>query len=203
MRPDLDVVAGLVSRGSRVLDLGCGDGTLLEHLVRHRGCRGTGVEIDPDAVLAAIGRGVPVLALDLDRDLGTFADSSYDVVVLSQTLQTTQHPGVVMREVRRIAPVAVLSAPNFGHWRHRLTLARGRMPVSRTLPYAWFETPNIHLATLADLERLIAAEGFAVQRRVLLDPAGRSRRWTPRPNLVAPGAAYVLRRVGTGGAPGV
>ncbi|HEU4490505.1 MAG TPA: methionine biosynthesis protein MetW [Jiangellales bacterium] len=200
MRPDLDVVASLVPRGSRVLDLGCGDGTLLEHLVHHQGCRGTGVEIDPDAVLATIGRGVPVLALDIDRDLATFADTSYDVVVLSQTLQTTQHPGVVMREVRRIAPLTVVSAPNFGHWRHRLTLARGRMPVSRTLPYPWFETPNIHLATLADLERLIAAEGFAVQRRVLLDPAGRGRRWAPRPNLVAPGAAYLLRRLGTGGA---
>ncbi|HSK26626.1 MAG TPA: methionine biosynthesis protein MetW [Jiangellales bacterium] len=195
MRPDLDVVAGLVPDGSRVLDLGCGDGSLLEHLLRRRGCRGTGVEIAPDAVLATIRRGVPVLALDLDRELATFADSSYDVVVLSQTLQTTQHPATVLREVRRIAPTAVLSAPNFGHWRHRATLLRGRMPVSRALPYAWFETPNIHLATLADLERLIAAEGFAVERRVLLTATGRELRRAVRPNLSAPAAAYRLRRV--------
>jgi homoserine O-acetyltransferase len=169
-RPDLGVVAELVPDGSRVLDIGCGDGSLLAHLVARHGCTGTGVEIDPDAVLAAIGRGVPVIEADLDEQLDEFADDAYDVVVLSQTLQATRRPAEVLREISRIGRRCVVSVPNFGLWRHRAGLMfRGRMPVSRELPHPWHETPNIHLSTLADLEALYAELGLTVERRVLLD----------------------------------
>lgn len=198
MRPDLDVVAAMVPPGTRVLDVGCGDGTLLAHLAARRGCTGTGVEIDGDAVLAGIGRGVSVLALDADQGLGTFAADSYDVVVLSQALQAMHHPARVLAEVRRIAARAVVSVPNFGHWRDRATLLRGRMPVTRTLPYSWYDTPNIHLSTLADLEDLFAAEGLRVVRRTALD--GRLRRCRrPVPNLTAPAAVYLLECSSTRG----
>lgn len=194
MRPDLAVVSGLVAPGSRVLDLGCGDGALLAALADHRGCTGTGVDTDADSVVAAIGRGVPVIELDIDTQLGEFADGSYDLVVVSQTLQAARHPAAVLREVARIAGRGIVSVPNFGLWRHRVDLAvRGRMPVSAALPHPWWDTPNIHLATLSDLEDLFAAESFEVEERVLLDGSGRPlsgvRRHGPA-NLLAAGAAY-------------
>lgn len=194
MRPDLAVVSGLVATGSRVLDLGCGDGALLAALAVRRGCTGTGVDTDADSVVAAIGRGVPVIELDIDTQLGEFADGSYDLVVVSQTLQAARHPAAVLREVARIAGRGIVSVPNFGLWRHRVDLAvRGRMPVSVALPHPWWDTPNIHLATLSDLEDLFAAESFAVEERVLLDGDGRPlsgvRRRGPA-NLLAAGAAY-------------
>jgi methionine biosynthesis protein MetW len=173
MRPDLDVVAGLVPPGSRVLDLGCGAGELLAHLEQERGCTGTGVEIDEEAVLRAIRRGVPVVELDVDTMLDEFADASYDVVVLSRTLQALRRPAHVLAEIGRIGERCVVSVPNFGLWKHRVSLlVRGRMPVSRELPYPWFETPNIHLSTLADLEELFAVTGLRVERRLLLDERG-------------------------------
>lgn len=197
MRPDLDVVAGLVPPGSRVLDLGCGDGTLLEHLMRDRGCEGMGVEIRPDDVLACIERGVPVIESDIDEGLADFGDGAFDLVVLSQTLQATRHPLRVLREVMRVGREGIVSIPNFGHWRLRADLVfRGRMPSSPALPHTWYDTPNIHLATIADLERLLAGEGIAVRRRVLLSLEGRPLRGlaTAWPNLAAAGAAYALAR---------
>ncbi len=177
MRPDLGVVAALVPPGSRVLDLGCGAGELLSHLETARGCSGTGVEIDEEAVLRAIRRGVPVVELDVDTMLGEFADASYDVVVLSRTLQALRRPAHVLAEIGRIGERCIVSVPNFGLWKHRLSLlVRGRMPVSRELPYPWFETPNIHLSTLADLEELFATTGLRVERRLLLDERGRPLR---------------------------
>ena len=193
MRPDLTVVAGLVPTGSRVLDLGCGEGELLDHLFDARGCTGSGVEIDDAAVVAAIRRGVPVIEVDVDTELGEFADDSYDVVVLSRTLQALARPDRVLSEIKRIGRRSVVSVPNFGLWKHRASLAlTGRMPVSRELPHPWFQTPNIHLSTLADLEQLLDSLGMAVERRLLLDERGRplgTQRWG---NLRAGAAVYLL-----------
>jgi methionine biosynthesis protein MetW len=198
VRPDLDVVARLVPPGSRVLDLGCGSGELLAHLDRERGCSGTGVELDEEAVLAAVRRGVPVIELDVDTMLGEFADASYDVVVLSRTLQALRRPADVLGEIGRIGERCIVSVPNFGLWKHRVSLLlTGRMPVSSELPYPWYETPNIHLSTLADLEELFAVKGLAVERRLLLDEQGRPLRTRPGTrrlgNLLAGAAAYLLR----------
>ncbi len=194
MRPDLQIVADLVPGGSRVLDLGCGPGDLLEHLAA-RGCRGTGVEIDGEAFLATVRRGVAVLSLDIDTDLDAFAADSYDVVVLSQTLQTTRRPREVLTQMARIAPRAIVSVPNFGYWRHRSELAfSGRMPVSAELPYPWYRTPNIHLSTLPDTQALVSEVGLQVARRVLLDERHRPLRAGAAANLRAARAIYVLRR---------
>jgi methionine biosynthesis protein MetW len=194
MRPDLRVVADLVPDGSRVLDLGCGAGELLSHLAM-RGCRGTGVDSDESAVLTAIRHGVSVIELDFDHDLGEFADGTYDVVVLSRTLQALHRPADVLTEIRRIGHRCVVSVPNFGLWKHRAFLAvRGRMPVSRSLPYEWFDTPNIHLATLPDMEQLFATTAWDVERRVLLGESGEPLRRQTSGNLRAGAAAYLLRR---------
>lgn len=196
MRPDLEVVASLVDRGSRVLDLGCGDGQLLAYLFRELGCRGTGVDVDPPAVLAAIRRGVPVIELDLDRGLSEFADGTYDVVVVSQTLQAMRHPDAVLRDISRISGRGIVSVPNFGLWRHRAHLMlRGRMPMSAELPNPWWSTPNIHVSTLADLEALFETLDFDVRRRVLLDASGTATeglRARGPANLMASGAVYLV-----------
>ena len=193
LRPDLRLLADLVPPGSRVLDLGCGEGDLLALLAQERSCTGTGVEIDPDAVLRALRRGVSVIEVDIDEQLGEFADSSYDVVVMSQTLQATRRPADVLREIGRIGGRCIISVPNFGLWRHRMgLLLHGRMPVSRELPHPWHETPNIHLSTLADLEALFAGLGMTVERRVLLDEDAAPMRSTRAANLRAGAAIYVL-----------
>jgi methionine biosynthesis protein MetW len=197
VRPDLAIVADMVPSGSRVLDLGCGDGDLLAELIGARGCRGQGVEVAPEAFHACITRGIPVVQADIDEGLPDFEDASFDVVVLSQTLQATRHPVRVLREMMRVGRVGVVSFPNFGHWRVRAYLgARGRMPVSRSLPYPWHETPNIHLCTLRDFEDLAAGEGLRLADRRLLDIDGRGGpgRAARRPNLLAAGAAYLLTR---------
>jgi methionine biosynthesis protein MetW len=197
MRPDLDVVAALVPEGSRVLDLACGEGELLAELARSRGCRVQGVERDPEAFHACVARGLAVVHADIDDGLPEFDDDGFDVVVLSQTLQATRRPARVLREMMRVAPAGIVSFPNFGHWRLRASLLlRGTMPVSRTLPHPWFATPNIHLCTLRDFERLAAAEGLRVEARRLLAPDGRAAppRAARRPNLLAAGVAYLLTR---------
>ena len=202
LRPDLAHVADLIPAGSRVLDLGCGPGTLLRHLIDERGCSGTGVEHDPDMLLAAIAAGVPVLDLDLDADLGEFSDKSYDVVVLSRTLQTVQRPSDVLAQMARISDRLVVSMPNFGLWRHRLRLLSGHMPQSRELPFAWYDTPNLHHATLVDLERYFAVLGLEVEQRIPLTEAGRRLRTDRGANLVAGAAIYLLRPVSAGSASG-
>lgn len=200
MRPDQTTVAKLVAPGSRVLDLGCAGGELLESLITQQNCRGTGVEIDPDAVLRAVRRGVPLIELDIDHQLSEFADDSYDVVVLSQTLQAVHHPAEVLAEMARIGRRCIVSVPNFGLWKIRLALlTRGRMPTSGDLPHTWYETPNIHLSTLADLEDLLASRDLTVEERILLNEAGRPLRSGPfRPglrggNLRAAAAVYAAR----------
>lgn len=195
LRPDLALVAGMVPAGARVLDLGCGDGALLEHLIRVGGCDGHGVEISTDGFHACIDRGVPVVQGDIDDGLGDFESGSFDVVVLSQTLQATRRPAFVLQEMMRVAPAGVVSFPNFGHWRIRLgLLVRGRMPSSRLLPYSWYETPNIHLCTVRDFEGLVAAERLHVTSRIPLTAGGgRAGAGAERsPNLLAAGAVYHL-----------
>ena len=196
MRPDLDLVAAMVPRGSRVLDLGCGDGTLLEHLIRARACEGHGVEISADGFDACVARGVPVLQADIDAGLGEFDDGRFDVVILSQTLQATHHPRLVLAEMMRVGATSIVSFPNVGHWRLRSRLALGgRMPSSQLLPYAWYDTPNIHLCTLRDFELLVSEMGLSIADRLALGQDGRPLAGIAerRPNVFATGAIYLLR----------
>lgn len=198
LRPDLELVAGLVPEGSRVLDLGCGDGELLAALIERRGCTGWGVELSEEGFHACLARGVPVVQGDLDRGLDEVSEDEVDVVVLSETIQALHRPALALRELRRVAARGIVSLPNFGYWRLRAwLLARGRMPVSAELPYAWHETPNIHLCTLRDFEDLLRDERLRIARRIPLDErhdpasgaaAGRLA------NLLAAGAVYVLER---------
>ncbi|MFT3861259.1 methionine biosynthesis protein MetW [Micropruina sp.] len=195
LRPDLNLIAHLVPGSSRVLDLGCGDGTLLHHLINAHDCTGTGVEIDPDKVLAAILSGVPVMELDLDADLSLFASGSYDTVVLSRTIQTIRHPELVLTEMARISSRLIVSVPNFGLLQHRIMLLRGRMPMSRELPYSWYDTPNLRFTTLVDLEELFTKLGLVIDQRINLsmtgEPLGKGFRAA---NLRAGAAVYVLSR---------
>lgn len=195
LRADLVLVAQQIPDGSRVLDLGCGSATLLSHLINERGCEGTGVEIDNEKVLRAIGRGVPIIELDVDHQLSEFGDQSYDVCVLSRTIQTIERPEHVLAEMGRIASTLVVSVPNFGWWGHRLRLLRGKMPMSKELPYRWYNTPNIRHTTLWDLERLFDSLHYTVQKRYTFTEDGRRLRmqgiWA---NLTAGAAVYVLRK---------
>ncbi len=199
LRPDLALVAGLVPAGSRVLDLGCGDGALLAALIADRGCSGWGVELSDEGFHACLARGVPVIQGDVDRGLDDVDDDEVDVVVLSETIQALHRPALALREMRRVAERGIVSLPNFGHWRLRAQLLlRGRMPESAELPYAWHETPNIHLCTLRDFEALARDERLRVVRRIALDerhePAGGAAAGGRAANLLAAGAVYVLER---------
>jgi methionine biosynthesis protein MetW len=190
----LALVRDLVPRCSRVLDLGCENGELLEALFAERQCRGTGVEIDPDAVLGAISRGVPVIELDIDRQLNQFGDKSYDVVVLSRTIQTIRRPESVLQEMARIGGLLIVSVPNFGWWGHRLRLLRGRMPMSKELPYEWYNTPNLRFTTLDEIEQLFVKCRLTIERRITLGIHGDRRHgldaWA---NWQAGAAIYALR----------
>lgn len=197
LRPDLALVARQVPFNSRVLDLGCGSGDLLAHLMRERRCSGTGVERDPGRVLEAIRRGVPVIELDLDEQMNQFADKSYDVVVLSRTIQAIQWPEQALRHMARIGSRLIVSVPNFGWWGHRLRLLSGRMPMSKELPYQWYDTPNIRMTTLADLEDLFARLDIRVERRFTYSQRGvRLHMHGRAANILAGAAVYVLRPSG-------
>ena len=163
LRPDLAIIADAVPATSRVLDVGCGDGELMVAL-RNKGVDARGLEIDPANVTAAIARGQSVVQGDANRDLADYPDDAFDYAILSQTLQTTERPDLVVDELLRIAPRAFVSFPNFAHWRVRLDLLwGGRMPVTRLLPVAWYETPNIHHVTVSDFRDLLRAKGIAVE----------------------------------------
>lgn len=164
LRPDLTIIADAVPSRARVLDVGCGDGELMAAL-RAKGVDARGLEIDPDNVTAAIARGQSVVQGDANRDLADYPDDAFDYAILSQTLQTTERPDKVVDELLRIAPRAFVSFPNFAHWRVRLALLwNGRMPVTRLLPVAWYETPNIHHVTVRDFRELVRAKGIKVER---------------------------------------
>ena len=163
------VIAGLVPEGAHVLDLGCGDGALLDHLLRQRRCTGYGIEIDDANVLACVQRGVNVLQLNLHQGLAAFQDQSFDVVLQIDTLQHLRNAETMLRETARIGRAGIVAFPNFAHWPNRLSVLRGRMPVTRRLPYQWYDTPNIRVGTYKDFEvlagknRLRILDAFGLQ----------------------------------------
>jgi len=164
LRPDLAIIAAHVPVGASVLDVGCGDGELLAAL-RDKGCDARGMELDPENVALCVGRGLSVIQGDADVDLAFYPDKSLDYAVLSQTLQTTKRPDLVLDELLRIGRKAIVSFPNFAHWRVRLSLLwGGRMPVTRLLPVAWYETPNIHHLTIDDFRAHVAERGIRVEQ---------------------------------------
>jgi methionine biosynthesis protein MetW len=178
LRPDLATIADWIAPGARVLDLGCGDGALLDHLQRAKGCTGYGVEIDDAQVLACARRGVDVIQQDIEAGLDIFAASRFDVVVLSMAIQATHRTERVLREMSRLGAEGIVSFPNFGHWTHAWSILRGRMPVSREMPYQWYDTPNLHLSTLDDFEDFLDRLGLAITRRGFLAD-GRPVGWLP------------------------
>jgi homoserine O-acetyltransferase len=190
-RKDYATIAEWVRRGARVLDLGCGDGSLLAYLRREREATGYGIEIANAGVLASLENGVDVIQTDLERGLAGFDDASFDCVVLSQTLQAMRRIEVIVAEMLRVGREAIVTFPNFGFWKHRAQIVRGRMPVSKSLPYQWYDTPNIHLCTVADFDAFLAARRYAVEDRVVL--AGRQR-VSVLPNLLGELAIYRFRR---------
>ncbi|MCA3219849.1 MAG: methionine biosynthesis protein MetW [Burkholderiales bacterium] len=168
LRYDLDLIAHWIKPGSRVLDLGCGDGALLAHLRDARQCAGYGVEIADHHVLECVKQKVNVVQANLDAGLRLFADDMFDTVVLSQTLQAMHRVESVLREMARVAREGIVSFPNFGHWKHAFSLLAGRMPVTKQIPYQWYDTPNIHLCTPKDFEILAARLGLVITDKALL-----------------------------------
>ncbi|NNC23919.1 methionine biosynthesis protein MetW [Salinisphaera sp. USBA-960] len=194
LRADLALIADWIRPGARVLDLGCGDGALLAHLAGTKDVVGYGLEINADNVIQCAKRGVNVLQLDLDKGLGEFSAASFDYVVMSSALQEVQRPDRLMDEMLRVGQASIVTFPNFGHWRPRLSLgAFGLMPMSKSLPHRWYESPNIRLSTVRDFEQLCVEKGVAIARRHVVNHAHRSnaliRMW---PNLFGEIALYQL-----------
>ncbi|GAA0550521.1 methionine biosynthesis protein MetW [Rhizomicrobium palustre] len=196
LRPDLAAIAAMIPEGTSVLDVGCGDGALLEHLVRTKHVDGRGLELSQQNVNACVTRGLSVIQGDADTDLGEYPSQVFDVVILSQTIQATWDPKSVLDHLLRIGRHVVISFPNFGHWRVRLSLlARGRMPQTKTLSNEWYDTPNIHLCTIADFVGLANVCGANIEQALALTPEGTTRAmradaWIP--NLMAEGAIFLL-----------
>jgi methionine biosynthesis protein MetW len=192
-RRDLEVIARLVPTGSRVLDLGCGGGELLAHLSAHRGCSGYGIEIADANVLQCVQRGVQVIQLNLEEGLALFEDRSFDVVLQLDTLQHLRNTERMLRETARVGRIGIVSFPNFAHWPNRLSVARGRMPVTKTLPYQWYDTPNIRVGTFADFGMLARRNGLTVLDSFGLHDGAPVRRW---PNLRASVAVFKFEKPG-------
>jgi methionine biosynthesis protein MetW len=190
-RRDLELIAELVPAGSRVLDLGCGTGELLAHLIAHRGCSGYGIEIADGNVLQCVQRGVPVIQLNLEEGLALFDDRSFDVVLQLDTLQHLRNTERMLRETARVGRIGIVSFPNFAHWPNRLSVLRGRMPVTKTLPYQWYDTPNIRVGTFADFEILARKNALRVSDSFGLREGRAVRVW---PNLRASVAVFKFER---------
>ncbi|MEM8766425.1 MAG: methionine biosynthesis protein MetW [Pseudomonadota bacterium] len=196
MRPDLKIIAELINPGARVLDLGCGEGELLAHLQAVKSVNGYGLEIDPDNITTCVRKGVNVIEQNLDEGLNNFEKDSFDMVIMTETLQSVRAPVALLEEMLRIGSECIVTFPNFGHWRCRLYLARhGRMPVSEHLPYSWYETPNIRLCTFLDFERVCQELGLTIIERFVVDADHANRPLINRfPNFFGTFAFYRLGR---------
>lgn len=193
LRPDLALISEWIRPGSHVIDLGCGEGTLLAHLHHHHDVTGYGLEIDEDEIAAAIARGVNVIQGDVDEGLQEYASGSFDYVIMTQALQALQRPDLAISEMLRVGHTAIVTFPNFGHWRARLDVLAGRMPLTRSMPDHWYDSENIHLCTVHDFERLCRDNGWRIARRNLLNHDHKDG-WMQRtaPNLFTEIAVYML-----------
>ena len=191
MSAEFEAIAALVPIGARVLDLGCGDGAMLAHLRDTKQCSGYGIEIDDENVLACARRGVNVVQLNLEEGLALFEDRSFDVVLQLQTLQHLRNTEKMLRETARVGRIGIVSFPNFAHWPNRFSILRGRMPVTKTLPFQWYDTPNIRVGTLADFEVLAQRNGLSVLDSFGVQDGRVVRRW---PNLMASVAVFKFQR---------
>ncbi len=192
LRPDLQIIADNIAPGSRVLDIGCGDGALMAALRDDKGCDARGLEIDRDNVAAAVAKGLSVVQGDADTDLAAYPNGSFDYAVLSQTLQTTMRPDMIVEQLLRIGQQAFVSFPNFAHWRVRLSLlVGGRMPVTRLLPERWYDTPNIHHVTIDDFRSLVREERLQQEGQWFL--SGDKQTGRGMANLLAEHAVFLLR----------
>jgi len=192
LRQDLAQIASWIESNTRILDLGCGDGALLKHLRDSRNCTGYGIEIADASVLECVRREVNVIQADLESGLRMFADAMFDTVVLSQTLQAMHNVEAILREMVRVGRRGIVSFPNFGHWRHAVSLLAGHMPVTPDIPYQWYDTPNIHLCTPKDFEVLAARLEMRITDRALL---ARGEPLSVLPNLRASVAVYRFERL--------
>ena len=190
-RKDMELIAELVPKGSRVLDLGCGNGEFLAYLRDQRQCSGYGIEIDDANVLACTQRGVNVIQLNLEEGLALFEDQSFDVVLQIETLQHLRNTEKMLRETARVGRIGIVSFPNFAHWPNRLQVAAGRMPVTRALPYQWYDTPNIRVGTFADFKVLARKDGLRILDAFGIQKGAAVRRW---PNLRASVAVFRFDR---------
>lgn len=187
-RRDFEAIARWIEPGARVLDLGCGDGSLLRYLREARSTHGYGVELDDAKVLASVKNGVNVLQADLESGLSGFDSHSFDYVILSLTLQAVRHTERIVRDMVRVGREGIVTFPNFGYWRHRLQILMGRMPVSKELPFEWYDTPNIHLFTIEDFEIFCSGHGVRIRERVVLSQEGGEVRLLP--NVLGAIAVY-------------
>ena len=198
LRPDLAHIAEMIPPSTRVLDIGCGDGALLEYLVRVKGVDGRGLELSQQNVNQCVARGLSVVQGDADTDLSEYPSGVFDIVILSQTIQTTRRPRFVLEELLRIGKRTIVSFPNFGHWRVRFSLAaKGRMPVTRALGHTWHDTPNIHLCTIADFISLAREVGAHIEKAWSLREGQRTEAMSATewgPNLFAQGAIFLLAK---------
>lgn len=190
-RADFKVIARWITEGSRVLDLGCGDGSLLQYLRETRGVHGYGVEISPANIVECVRNGVNVIQDDLETGLAEIEDHSFDFVILSQTLQAMRHTEDIVDKMLRVGNHAIVTFPNFGYWRNRLAVAAGNMPVSENLPYAWYDTPNVHLCTIDDFERFCEKRRVKISERVVLSDGAEV---SMLPNLLGQLAVYRVER---------
>jgi methionine biosynthesis protein MetW len=176
IRVDLQLIADMIEPGTRVLDVGCGNGDLLEHLWRTKKVDGRGIEISTQGVQACVSAGLSVVQGDVEKDLHNYPDDAFDYVILSQTVQAMMNPRDVLEQTMRIGRRAIVSLPNFGYWRLRMyMLLHGRMPISENLPYEWYNTPNIHFCTIRDFVRLTRHMGLTIEKSLFLDEAGSSK----------------------------
>ncbi|KPN71040.1 methionine biosynthesis protein MetW [Neisseria sp. 83E34] len=188
LRDDLQLIYDWIPENSRVLDLGCGKGELLSALVQNKHCSGYGVEIDTEGVLASMERGINVIQADLEQGLQDFDSNSFDILVLSQTIQAMQNTENILRDLTRVAKQAIVSFPNFGYWRNRVQLGlTGHMPVSERMPYQWYNTPNIHFCTIVDFELLCVKNGIHILERAVMT---KGKRVNTLPNLLGSLAFY-------------